>query len=166
MIIFLNLVKNAILILFLIDELKQKNNNIKIYCFNTLSEGFTSFNKSKKISTLPTEKELTEITTEEKKSNQVRNIISSITGTTGTTQAPGSFGLIGAKGAQGLSGYYGYSGLHDVQGAQGISGYSGFLFNGQKFVRIANRYILLINLKTMMALILFGVKNAEMKWAI
>lgn len=89
---------------FLTHELKNKNELVKIYCFNTLSESFTSFNESKKISSLPTEKELGEITIEEKKSNQIQNYF---------LRTSGSIGVTGATGVSGYSGYTGYQ-LSDV----------------------------------------------------
>jgi hypothetical protein len=106
---------------FLIDELIQKNKTIKINCFNTLSEGFSSFDKSRKISALPSKKELTEITSEEKKSNQLQNYIFNLTGSTGATGITDSSILIGS---QGVSGYSGYTSFLGTQGVQGVSGYS------------------------------------------
>jgi hypothetical protein len=104
---------------FLINELKQINKTIKINCFNTLSEGFRSFNTSKNISALPSEQELIEITSEEKKSNQLQNLISNLTGSTAASGVTDSSILFGTQGTQRI---ISNSLLSDVIGAQGVQG--------------------------------------------
>jgi hypothetical protein len=109
---------------YLINELKQKNSTIKINCFNTLSEGFTSFDKSRKISALPSEQELIEITSEEKKSNQLQNLFSNLTGPQAASGATDPSILFGTQGTQRLIANSGFSSIIGAQGVQGFIGYS------------------------------------------
>lgn len=59
-------------------DLKSKNENLNIYCFNTLAEALKSYNKttSEKILTLPEEESLDTIIEEEQRSNEMQEFLS------------------------------------------------------------------------------------------
>jgi hypothetical protein len=65
---------------FLMDELLQKNKKIKVHCFDTLAEGFDSFNSARKIKSLPKKDELMEIASEEKTVTDWSSIFNAVSG--------------------------------------------------------------------------------------
>jgi len=87
------------------SELISKNPHIKIHCFQSLAEGLRSFNDLKKIPSLPSKEELTEISEEEGKLNEIQRITTSAIPSGG-----GTSGYSGYTSSSGASSYPGYSG--------------------------------------------------------
>ncbi|MBN8677863.1 MAG: DUF4935 domain-containing protein [Chitinophagales bacterium] len=85
----------------LLKDLKAKNSNLNVHCFNTLGEGLRSYNSiiSKKIHNLPTEESLETIIEEEKHSLHLENLINFPSQSIGFPQPtfPSGFDIWGRK---------------------------------------------------------------------
>lgn len=83
---------------------------MEIHCFDTLSEGLSSFNKLKPLPTFPTDDEIKEITEEELNSSSIHNFISGSASTNGSSsqiiyQSPN-----GPQGLKDLTSFFGPQG--------------------------------------------------------